>query len=117
MNAVVQQRLTEMWESPHIVRGWFATVDHKTVGKRYLAAAFIFLLIGGVEALIMRLQLSRANEALITPEMYDQLFTMHGMTMIYWYAAPVLSGFRSGQFSCRKKSTLCWHLWNREIST
>lgn len=93
MSAAVQHRLTEMWESPHTVRGWFATVDHKTLGKRYLAAAFIFLLIGGVEALIMRLQLSRANEGLMTPEMYDQLFTMHGMTMIYWYAAPVLSGF------------------------
>jgi cytochrome c oxidase subunit I len=93
MSAAVQQHLTEMWESPHTVRGWFATVDHKTLGKRYLASAFIFLLIGGVEALIMRIQLTGANQSLITPETYDQLFTMHGMTMIYWYAAPVLSGF------------------------
>lgn len=93
MSAAAVQRLTEMWETPRTLRGWFSTVDHKTLGCRYLASAFIFLLIGGVEALIMRLQLTGPNERLLTPEAYDQLFTMHGMTMIYWYAAPVLSGF------------------------
>jgi heme/copper-type cytochrome/quinol oxidase subunit 1 len=50
MSATVHHNLTEMWESPHTVRGWFATVDHKTLGKRYLASAFIFLLICGVRA-------------------------------------------------------------------
>lgn len=53
----------------------------------------IFLLIGGVEALIMRIQLSRPDLAILPPEMYDQIFSMHGITMIYWYAAPILSAF------------------------
>jgi cytochrome c oxidase subunit I len=91
--ATVEQRLTEIWETPKTVWGWFATVDHKTLGKRYLVTAMVLLAIGGIEALIMRIQLARPNMALLTPEMYNQLFTMHGITMIFWYASPILSGF------------------------
>lgn len=89
----VEQRLTELWETPKGLYGWFATVDHKTLGIRYLMTAFAFLIIGGVEALLMRIQLTRANMAFLTPEMYDQIFTMHGLTMILWYASPILTGF------------------------
>ncbi|CAH2919068.1 MAG: Cytochrome c oxidase polypeptide I (EC / Cytochrome c oxidase polypeptide III (EC [uncultured Paraburkholderia sp.] len=53
----------------------------------------MFLLMGGVEALIMRVQLARPNATVLTPEQYNQLFTMHGVTMIFLYALPVLSGF------------------------
>lgn len=91
--ATVEQRLMEIWEEPKGLRGWLATVDHKEIGKRYLWTAMIFLLIGGVEALIMRIQLFRPDQAILPPEMYDQLFTMHGITMIFWYASPILSGF------------------------
>jgi cytochrome c oxidase subunit I+III len=91
--ATIEQRLTEIWETPKGAWGWFATVDHKEIGMRYLATAMVLLIIGGVEALIMRIQLARPNMAFVTPEMYDQLFTMHGMTMVYWYASPILSGF------------------------
>src|SRR5665213_1535110 len=94
MNAVTtEQQLTELWETPKNVYGWFSSVDHKDLGIRYLVTAFIFLMIGGVEALIMRIQLTRANEAFLTPEMYNQLFSMHGITMIFWYASPILTGF------------------------
>ena len=93
MSAAVQERLTQLWETPHTLWGELTTVDHKKLGKRYLATAFAFLIIGGLEALVMRLQLARANAGLIDPETYDQLFTMHGTTMIYWYAQPILSGF------------------------
>ena len=89
----VQQRLQKIWETPKTVYGWFSTVDHKEIGHRYLATAFIFLIIGGVEALVMRIQLARSDQSWLTPETYNQLFTMHGMTMIFWYAAPILSGF------------------------
>ncbi|HET9792445.1 MAG TPA: cbb3-type cytochrome c oxidase subunit I [Candidatus Angelobacter sp.] len=89
----VEQRLTEIWETPKSVWGWLTTVDHKELGKRYIVTAFIIMLVGGVEALIMRLQLAQPNESLLTPEMYDQIFTMHGMTMIFWYASPILTGF------------------------
>jgi heme/copper-type cytochrome/quinol oxidase subunit 1 len=53
----------------------------------------VFLIAGGVEALIMRIRLSQPNLAVLSPETYDQLFTMHGVTMIFWYASPILSGF------------------------
>ena len=61
---------------------------------RYLVTAFVFLFAGGIEALLMRLQLVGPDRHLLTPEQYDQLFTMHGATMIFWYALPVLSGFQ-----------------------
>ena len=58
-----------------------------------MVTAFLFLMIGGVEALLIRAQLARPNQKLLTPEQYSQLFTMHGVTMIFLYALPVLSGF------------------------
>src|SRR5690349_17686915 len=89
----LDQRLRHIWETKPGLFGIFGTVDHKKIGKRYLVTAFVFLLLGGAEAAIMRLQLAQSNLHLLTPEQYDQLFTMHGATMIFWYAAPVLSGF------------------------
>ncbi|HEX3887276.1 MAG TPA: cytochrome c oxidase subunit I [Phenylobacterium sp.] len=86
-------RLHEIWETEPGLKGWLATVDHKEIGKRYIVTAFVFLLLGGVEALVMRLQLAGPNRHLLSPEQYDQLFTMHGLSMIFLYAAPVLSGF------------------------
>lgn len=89
----VAQRLKSIWETPKSTWGWFATVDHKEIGMRYLFTAFLFMAVGGVEALIIRLQLSRPDLNLVRPETYDQLFSMHGITMIFWYAQPILSGF------------------------
>jgi len=89
----LEGRLTALWETPKTIYGWFATVDHKELGIRYLVTAFVFLAIGGLEALLMRLQLSRSNLALLSPEEYNQIFTLHGATMIFWYASPILSGF------------------------
>ena len=88
-----QIRLAGIWEAPPGLRGWVSTVDHKSIGLRYLVTAFVFLLMGGVEALIMRVQLARPDATVLTPEQYSQLFTMHGVTMIFLYALPVLSGF------------------------
>ena len=87
------ERLDRLWETAPGFIGWLATVDHKEIGIRYIITAFAFLILGGVEALIFRLQLSWSNLHLLTPEQYDQLFTVHGMTMIFLYAGPVLSGF------------------------
>src|ERR1700749_55131 len=86
-------RLKELWETRPGFIGWLSSVDHKEIGIRAHLTALPFLLAGGVEALIFRLQLSWSNRYLLTPEQYDQLFTMHGMTMIFLYAGPVLSGF------------------------
>jgi cytochrome c oxidase subunit 1/cytochrome c oxidase subunit I+III len=88
-------RLQQIWETKPGVIGWFATVDHKEIGLRYIVTAFIFLVLGGLEAMVMRAQLARPEERLLSPEAYDQLFTMHGMTMIFLYASPVLTGFNN----------------------
>lgn len=91
MSTAVQQRLTELWETPKTLHGFLGTVDHKELGRRYVVTAMIFLIAGGLEALTIRLQLWAPQGTLLTPEMYDQIFTMHGLTMIFWYASPVLS--------------------------
>ncbi|MGZ5599059.1 MAG: cytochrome c oxidase subunit I [Methylobacter sp.] len=91
--SAAERHLAELWESAPGWRGWLSTVDHKAIGIRYLVTAFIFLLMGGVEALIMRVQLAQPEQTLLTPEQYNQMFTMHGVTMIFLYSLPILSGF------------------------
>jgi len=86
-------KLQRIWETQPGIRGWFSTVDHKEIGLRYIVTAFVFLLLGGVEALVMRVQLAQPSMTLLTPEQYDQLFTMHGVSMIFLYASPILTGF------------------------
>ena len=93
MGSATEAHLAHIWESAPGWRGWLSTVDHKAIGLRYLVTAFIFLLMGGIEALIMRVQLALPDQTLLTPEQYNQLFTMHGVTMIFLYALPILSGF------------------------
>jgi cytochrome c oxidase subunit I len=89
----LHERLQRIWETPPGLFGILGTVDHKTIGKRYLATASTFMLAGGLEAALMRAQLAGPNERLLTPEAYNQLFSMHGITMIFLYASPILSGF------------------------
>ena len=90
--------LTAIWGARPGIRGFLSSVDHKTIGIRYIVTAFVFLIIGGIEALIMRLQLAHSDLKLLSPEAYDQLFTTHGFTMIFLYAGPVLSGFSNYLF-------------------
>jgi heme/copper-type cytochrome/quinol oxidase subunit 1 len=73
--------------------GWLTTTDHKRIGILYLVTTFLFFVLGGVEALLMRLQLARPNSELVAPETYNALFTMHGTTMIFLFIVPVLGGF------------------------
>jgi Heme/copper-type cytochrome/quinol oxidases, subunit 1 len=89
----LKETLERLWEGESGIKGWFSTVDHKKLGIRYLVTAFIFLIAGGIEALTMRVQLATPNAHLLGPEQYNELFTMHGITMIFLYAFPVLSGF------------------------
>jgi cytochrome c oxidase subunit I len=72
---------------------WVATVDHKRIGILYLCTAFFFFCVGGLEALLIRLQLARPNGTLLSPDAYNQLFTMHGTTMIFLVVMPTLVGF------------------------
>ncbi len=68
---------------------WITTVDHKRIGILYGATAFVFFLMGGIEALIIRLQLAEPNGTLVGPDTYNQLFTMHGTTMIFLGVMPL----------------------------
>ena len=84
----------------HDVRGehtgwtsWFTTTDHKKIGILYLYTVLVFFVLGGVEALLIRLQLGAPENTLVTPEVYNQLFTMHGTTMIFLVIVPVWAGF------------------------
>jgi cytochrome c oxidase subunit 1 len=72
---------------------WISTVDHKKIGIMYLVTTFFFFLIGGVFALVLRLQLEHANNTLISAENYNQIMTMHGTTMIFLFVVPVMAGF------------------------
>ena len=72
---------------------WFTTTDHKKIGILYIVTTFAFFLIGGVEALLIRLQLGTPNNNLLTPEHYNELFTLHGTTMIFLFVVPMMAGF------------------------
>jgi cytochrome c oxidase subunit I len=72
---------------------WVTTVDHKRLGILYVAYALIFLAVGGVEATIMRLQLIRPHNVFVSPEVFNRMFTMHGTTMIFFVAMPMVFGF------------------------
>lgn len=89
----VLERLYRIWRTEPGLLGVVATVDHKIIGIRYLVTAFAFLIAGGLEALAIRLQLAGPDRALMSPQAYNQLFTMHGVTMMFLYSFPVLSGF------------------------
>jgi cytochrome c oxidase subunit I len=73
--------------------GWLTTTDHKKIGLLYLYTTFLFFILGGTEALLMRLQLAQPDNTLIDPGTYNALVTMHGSTMIFLFVVPVLAGF------------------------
>ena len=73
--------------------GWLRTVDHKEIGILYIGMGLVFLVVGGIEALVIRLQLATPEARFVDPQLYDQLFTMHGVTMIFLAAIPLLVGF------------------------
>jgi cytochrome c oxidase subunit 1 len=87
VHEVHKPRQTKQWLD------WVLTTDHKKIGIMYLVLTFVFFLLGGVEALLMRSQLAVPNNTLISGEHYNELLTMHGTTMIFLFVVPVMAGF------------------------
>ena len=72
---------------------WVMTVDHKRIGIMYLLSATVFFILGGFEALLMRIQLAQPENKFLSPDTYNQIFTMHGTTMIFLAVMPFAAGF------------------------
>ncbi len=89
----LHHELDEVWEDAPGLVGFFSTVDHKRIGVRYIYTAFVFFFVSGLAALVMRTQLATPNNNVVGPQTYNELFTMHGTTMIFLFNTPVLAGF------------------------
>jgi cytochrome c oxidase subunit 1 len=83
-------RLERTWRRPAGLWGWLTTVDHKEIGRRYILTALAFFTLAGTLALVMRLQLARPENGLLGPDLYNQLFSMHGSAMMFLFAVPVM---------------------------
>ncbi|MBV8963954.1 MAG: cytochrome c oxidase subunit I, partial [Hyphomicrobiales bacterium] len=87
------ERLASLWATPRGILGALSTVDHKIIGRRYIVTAFIFLLLGGVLALAIRIQLARPENRFLGADIYNQVFTVHGSNMMFLFAVPVMEAF------------------------
>ena len=87
VGVVRRRRLSETY-----IGEWIMTTDHKKIGIMYIVTAFFFFLAGGVEAMLIRTQLAVPNGKVLTPQVYDQVFTMHAVTMIFLFVMPMLTG-------------------------
>ena len=79
--------------SPNGFLSWLSTVDHKQIGIMYLISSLFFFFAGFIEALLMRIQLMKPENTVLSPEAYNQIFTMHGTTMIFLVLMPMIIGF------------------------
>ena len=86
-----REELERSWAYPRGFVGWLKNTSHLSIGRRYIITALVFFILGGLEAGLMRLQLSRPENAWIGPDLYNQIFTMHGTTMMFLFAVPVMT--------------------------
>ncbi|MBV8258076.1 MAG: cbb3-type cytochrome c oxidase subunit I, partial [Actinobacteria bacterium] len=89
---VYEERLERMWQPRPGVLGWLVTTDHKRIGLLYFWTTLLLFGAGGIEALFVRTQLIRPNNDVVSPGVFDQLFTVHGLTMIFWFIIPMTTG-------------------------
>ena len=85
--------LTRTWRVPRGFIGWFMVADHRTIGIRYIVTAFVFFTLAGILAALMRLQLAVPENRFLGPDLYNQIFTTHGATMMFLFAVPIMEGF------------------------
>ena len=92
----ITDTISDAFRRPTSYKGWWSwvtTVDHKRIGVLYGVTAFIFFLLAGVEALMLRVQLARPGQDIVSPEVYSQLFTMHALSMIFLAIMPLAAAF------------------------
>lgn len=89
----INEKLSERWADPPGFWGWFRAIQNDALGGRIMVTAFIFFILAGILALLMRLQLFQAENTFLGPDTYNELFTMHGSTMMYLFVVPMLEGF------------------------
>src|SRR5918911_419109 len=85
-------QLERTWADQPGIVGWITSVDHKSIGKRYIVTSFVWFLLAGLLAAAMRLQLSRPDNSFLGPDLYNQIFTMHGTVMMFLFAVPMVQG-------------------------
>ncbi|HJP84789.1 MAG TPA: cytochrome c oxidase subunit I [Gemmatimonadaceae bacterium] len=86
----IRAKLSATWKEKSGLWGWLTSTNHKSIAKRYMVTALIFFALGGLEAGMMRMQLSRPENRFVGPDLYNQIFTMHGSTMMFLFAVPVM---------------------------
>ncbi|MCJ7780289.1 MAG: cbb3-type cytochrome c oxidase subunit I, partial [Acidimicrobiia bacterium] len=72
---------------------WITTIDHKRIGILYAVSSLVFFIVGGLEALLIRTQLATPNGTVLSADAYNQLFTMHGLTMVFAVVMPIAAAF------------------------
>jgi cytochrome c oxidase subunit I+III len=87
-----RKELEETWASRPGLMGFLTETRHTVIGIRYIVSAFVFFALGGLLALTMRLQLARPDSHVVGPDLYNQIFTTHGSTMMFLFAVPVMQG-------------------------
>src|SRR5262245_31399331 len=85
-----QERSSGVWLGLH---DWVVTVDHKRLGLMYIVYSLVFLVVAGLEASAMRLQLAVPHAHLLSPQAFNRTFTLHGTTMVFFVGMPILFGF------------------------
>src|SRR4051795_651355 len=85
-------QLERVFSPPRGIVGWLVSTNHKEIGLRYIVTAFSFFLLAGLLALMMRLQLAFPENRVLGPDLYNQFFTVHGSTMMFLFAVPVMEG-------------------------
>src|SRR5690349_19113767 len=84
--------LHQLWQPQAGITGWLSAVNHKHIGKRYIVTAFLFFIFAGIAALLMRIQLMFPENTFLNADQYNQIFSTHGITMMFLFAVPVMQG-------------------------
>lgn len=88
----VNNELNQVWQPPAGITGFFTAVNHRTIGLRYIVTGLVFFALAGIAALLIRIQLLFPESTFLNADLYNQLFTMHGTTMMFLFAVPIMEG-------------------------